>query len=129
MQLIEFRCGRLDGLNEYTRANRSNAMAGASTKKKNQKVVMLGLLQAGLLHYKLRTPVRIVYRWIETTKRRDKDNIAFAKKFIQDTLVKFGLLCNDGWGEIESYTDYFEIGVESGVIVTIYEEGDRNGED
>ena len=104
-------------------------MAGANTKKRNQKVVMLGLLQAGLLHYKLRTPVRIVYRWIEVTKRRDKDNIAFAKKFIQDTLVKFGLLCNDGWGEIESYTDYFEIGVESGVIVTIYEEGDRNGED
>lgn len=127
--MIEFRCGRLDGLNEYTRANRSNAMMGANAKKRNQKIVMLGLLKAGLLNYKLRTPVRIVYRWVETTKRRDKDNIAFAKKFIQDTLVKFGLLGNDGWGEIESYTDYFEIGEESGVIVTIYEEGDRNGED
>ena len=33
-------------------------------------------------------PVVIRYLWIEPSRRRDKDNIAFAKKFIQDAWSK-----------------------------------------
>ena len=42
-------------------------------------------------------------------RRRDKDNIAFAKKFIQDALVKEKVLKNDGWAQIESWTDAFAV--------------------
>ena len=43
------------------------------------------------------------------TERRDKDNIAFAKKFIQDALVKEKVLENDGWAQIDSWTDAFAV--------------------
>ena len=49
------------------------------------------------------------YLWVEKNKRRDKDNIAFAKKFIQDALVKEKVLENDGWAQIESWTDAFTV--------------------
>lgn len=58
---------------------------------------------------RLSKPVKIKYLWIEKDRRRDKDNIAFAKKFIQDALVKEKVLENDGWAQIESWTDDFAI--------------------
>ena len=33
-------CGRLDGLNEYTKANRSNCYKGSKMKTKNEAVVI-----------------------------------------------------------------------------------------
>jgi Holliday junction resolvase RusA-like endonuclease len=49
------------------------------------------------------------YTWYEPNRKRDKDNIAFAKKFCQDALVKSGTLANDGWAEIDGFTDTFEV--------------------
>ena len=37
------------------------------------------------------------------------DRIAFAKKFIQDSLVKEKVIQNDGWKEIDSWTDAFAV--------------------
>ena len=54
-------------------------------------------------------PVYIAYTWIEPNRCRDKDNIAFAKKFIQDALVRNGVLKNDGWKEIDGFGDSFEV--------------------
>jgi Holliday junction resolvase RusA-like endonuclease len=35
--------------------------------------------------------------------------VAFAKKFIQDSLVRAGVLKDDGWREIESFEDVFKV--------------------
>ena len=72
----------------------------------------------------------IHYLWIEPSRRRDKDNVAFAKKFIQDALVEGGVLRNDGWAEIEHFTDDFAVDPKNPrVEVTIeeYEGGKHSG--
>jgi len=52
-------------------------------------------------------PVSIEYTWYEPNMKRDKDNVAFAKKFIQDSLVSAGVIKNDGWKEIDGFSDRF----------------------
>lgn len=54
-------------------------------------------------------PVIMRYTWIEPNRRRDKDNIAFAKKFIQDALIRAGVLANDGWAQIKGFSDDFVV--------------------
>ncbi|WP_049917244.1 hypothetical protein [uncultured Megasphaera sp.] len=51
----------------------------------------------------------IKFHWVEKNKRRDKDNIAFAKKFILDALQEMGILQNDGWSEILGFSDTFDV--------------------
>jgi len=64
--------------------------------------------------------VKIHFTWIEPNMKRDKDNSAFAKKFILDALVKKGILPNDGWENVEGFTDSFEIDKSNpGVIVEV----------
>lgn len=58
---------------------------------------------------KITKPVTIRFRWIEKNSRRDMDNIAFAKKFILDALVKKGVLPDDGWKWVKGFRDEFEI--------------------
>ena len=68
----------------------------------------------------------IHYTWVEPNRRRDKDNIAFAKKFVQDSLVRMGVLENDGWKQIEYFTDSFAVDPENPrveVIIEDYEGG------
>jgi len=55
----------------------------------------------------IKSPVAIEYHWVEPNKRRDLDNIAFAKKFINDALVKIGILKGDGWRDIVALKDTF----------------------
>lgn len=53
--------------------------------------------------------MRILFRWYEPNKKRDLDNICSAKKFIQDALVKMGVLQGDGWRHIIGFSDEFYI--------------------
>ena len=53
--------------------------------------------------------VYLRFNWIEPNKRRDKDNIASAKKFIIDALVKSGILENDGWKNVIGFSDRFSV--------------------
>lgn len=55
------------------------------------------------------TPIRLIFSWYEQNKRRDKDNIAFAKKFILDAMVNAGVIPNDGWGYVDGFEDKFYI--------------------
>ena len=91
--------GRLDGLNEYTKANRSNKYKGNKTKQDNEFLVSLHIRQAKLKRVD-KYPVTLKITWYEENKRRDIDNITFATKFIQDALVKCGVLENDGQKQI-----------------------------
>lgn len=112
--------GSLPGLNEYTDANRGNRYGGSKFKKHTEAVIIT--LAKNQLKAKIKPPVFITYTWIEPNRKRDKDNIAFAKKFIQDALVKAGKLDNDGWDYIEGFKDNFMLNNKSpGVIVLIEE--------
>lgn len=52
---------------------------------------------------------RIHFLWIEKDKRRDLDNIAFAKKFILDALVGANVLKGDGWSCVKGFKDSFSV--------------------
>jgi Holliday junction resolvase RusA-like endonuclease len=115
--------GTLPGLNEYTRANRSDPRAGNKMKQKEQEMIEWNIISQ--LKGKLKPPIKISYLWIEQAKRRDLDNIAFAQKFVQDALVKLGSIPDDGWGYIQGFTHDFAVDRKNPrVEITIYEKGE-----
>lgn len=90
--------GKLDGLNEYIRACRANRYKGAEMVKKNERLVMAYILQAinfGEVYEVKNYPIKLNIDWYESDNRRDIDNITFATKFIQDSLVRTGILEDD----------------------------------
>ena len=102
--------GLLPGLNEYIDAERAvKGKYKAAAMKKQAENVIGYMVKTQLRGVHFVRPVIIHYRWIEPNRRRDKDNIAFAKKFIQDSLVHTGVLVNDGWNQIEGFTDDFAV--------------------
>lgn len=104
--------GRLSGLNEYTKACRNNKYAGANLKKVNEIKVTAAIYEY-CKNRKIEKPVSIIYRWYEQNRKRDLDNIAFGKKFVQDALVKNGVLQGDGWKDIVGFSDEFYIDKEN----------------
>lgn len=97
--------GRLPGLNDYTRCCRGNKYNGNKIKQDAQTLVGIALRAARLRA--VRAPVRMVFRWIEPDGRRDLDNVAFAKKFIFDALVKTGILPDDSRKWVLGFRDEF----------------------
>ena len=90
--------GKLDGLNEYINACRANRYKGAEMKKKNERLVMAYILQAvnfGEIYEVKNYPIKLNINWYEPNSRRDVDNVTFATKFIQDSLVRTGILEDD----------------------------------
>lgn len=87
--------GRLDGLNTYTAANRTNPNKGGRMKRSNEETVIWAIRQQ-LRGVHINSPVLIYYRFYEKDNRRDGDNIlSCATKFIQDSLVKTRVLNED----------------------------------
>jgi hypothetical protein len=95
----------LPALNEYINANRSNKYSGAKIKKDIERHICLCIKSQGITTPKI--PVYIVYTWRCKDRRKDKDNVAFAKKFILDSLVTCNVLPNDNWDCIQGWTDCF----------------------
>lgn len=54
-------------------------------------------------------PLLFTFKWYEKTKRRDKDNICSAVKLIFDGMQQAGVLKNDGWKQIENWTNEFYV--------------------
>lgn len=98
---------KLPGLNEVISANRTSKYAGAKLKKDAEEQIAWRIKAAGLKP--MDGPVRIHYAWYEPDKRRDWDNVASAKKFIQDALVQAGILPGDGQKYVIGFTDAFAI--------------------
>ena len=88
--------GRLCSLNEYIKAERSNRYKGAKIKRDNEKIIAAAIKQQ-LFGVKIDNAVHMDYLWVVPDKRTDRDNIVFARKFIQDSLVQCGVLKDDGW--------------------------------
>lgn len=85
---------RLNSLNDYTKACRKNAYAGATMKKQNERVVMYYIRKNHLKKIE-NYPIKARILWFEKNKRRDIDNITFATKFILDALVKMKIIEDD----------------------------------
>lgn len=112
--------GRLDGLNEYTKACRSGSwQAGARMKKRNEDKVCKAIRDAHLVP--MNPPVSLTVIWVNENRRRDKDNTRFAVKFIQDALVGEGIIPNDKWDTVTPY-DGYEIDKDNPRVVVIIQE-------
>ena len=98
--------GKLPSLNEYTKACRGNKYTGAKMKKEAEELIGWHI-KAQLKEIHFDAPVRMAFRWYEPNKKRDLDNIAFAKKFILDALVQNGIIKTDGWKGVTGFTDEF----------------------
>ena len=109
---------KLPSLNEYINICRANKFKSAKWKQDLEEDI--GWWLTSLPQFK--NPVWIHFHWIEENMKRDKDNIASAKKYILDALVKFGKLKNDSWKYIAGFDDTFEIGKKAKVILYIDEE-------
>lgn len=100
--------GNLPNLNDYTKANRSNKFAGAEMKKKVERIITYYIKQQ-LKDVSIKGKARLAFRWYEPNKRRDLDNICFAKKFILDALVNNKIIIADSWKGVVGFTDEFFI--------------------
>lgn len=117
--------GTLPGLNEYINAERSDKHKAAALKRSTEQLIAY-MAVSQLRETSFTLPVTMSYRWVEPNRRRDKDNIAFAKKFVQDALVSCGYLPDDGWRQIEHFTDDFQVDAKNPrVEVVITELQDR----
>ena len=95
--------GKLDGLNEYTNANRTNRYKGSKMKNHNEQIIFQAIRQTKLQKID-KYPIHLKITWYEPNKRRDIDNITFATKFILDSLVKMGIIEDDGQKFVDKIT-------------------------
>ena len=61
------------------------------------------------------------FEWHERTKKRDADNIASAKKFILDALVKNGVLEDDSRKYVKGFYDVIVDDKSDFVVVELVE--------
>lgn len=113
--------GRLPSLNEYTATSRGNKYASAKMKSDAEQKILGCLLETS--KGKAEPPYFLTFTWYEDSKRRDKDNVCFAKKFILDALQKGGYIENDSNKYIKGFRDLFVYEKTQGVRVEI--EGGR----
>lgn len=108
---------KLPSLNDYIKACRANAYAGAEMKKKVESDITPFLARLPAFY----NPVFLTFNWVESNLKRDADNIAFAKKFILDSLVKAGKLKDDSRRYVKGFKDNFYSATGTKVIVKIEE--------
>lgn len=109
---------RMAGLNEYTRKERGNKFQGAAMKRRETERAAWSAIAAHVPHFA--KPVSVAIEWHEPNRRRDLDNVAFAKKFILDGLVQAGVLANDDPSHVVALSDTFHVDREHPrIVVTI----------
>ena len=114
--------GRLCGMNEFIKADRSSPYEGARMKREAETLIRYTIRQQ--LHgLHITKPVALRYAFYEPNRMRDLDNISgFAHKVIQDSLVKEKVLKDDGWNEIVGMEDTFYVDKKAPRIVVHIEE-------
>lgn len=99
--------GELVDLNKYINAERTNKFLAAKIKKQETDVCYLATRKYKKLNPEKRYKAN--FAWFTKDKRKDPDNIAFAKKFVFDGCVKSGFLRKDGWSQIAGFSDTFQV--------------------
>ena len=113
-----FISGPLPGLNDHEKAARGSKYAASTLKSRWTCEAEYCATKAKLAGLMLEN-VFIRFLWVENGKRRDPDNIVFAKKYILDGLVRARVIPGDGWKHISGFTDTWEVGQKPGVHVQI----------
>lgn len=98
--------GELTDLNTYIDAERTHRQSGAKIKAKNTDMC---LWQIKGIKDKLEGRQHIIFKWYLPNRKKDPDNISFAKKYILDAIVKAGIMVNDGWSQVAGFEDMFEV--------------------
>lgn len=96
----------LPTLNEYIRAERGNRYAAATLKRKASEAVAVA---AGATRVRFTGAVELELHYYAPNKRTDKDNVAFAKKYVLDGMQEAGMIANDGWDDITAWTEHFHV--------------------
>ncbi len=120
---------RLPSLNDYIDACRTSGTRnyyrnkhwnkGNDMKQKVQADIMPYLKKLGVFN----NGIRVEFTWIEPDRRRDLDNVCFAKKFILDAMVKGGVIPNDNARYVKGFIDKFGYSKgEPKVIVEVLED-------
>lgn len=109
--------GSLDDLNTYTEANRRNRYLGAKMKRSNQNLCTWQIIEQAKYAY---DRCFIVFHWYVKNRRKDPDNIVFAKKFILDALVESCVLENDGWNQVAGFIDILHVSKNERIEIDIY---------
>lgn len=99
--------GSLTDLNTYTNAERTNRYKGAKIKKQNTYKAAAAFMPVRT--QKPTLPIKLHIDWFCQNRRKDMDNISFAKKFILDGMQEAGYLDNDGWREVAGWTENFYV--------------------
>lgn len=114
--------GKLPGFIDYVRAVKTSPQAEEKLASKASEIITW---QLGRL-FKIKTPCFIQFQWIEKTTRRNKESVAFAKKYIIDALQKSEKL-SGGTNSLTGFSDTFTYDTRRyGVKLTIWEAGDKN---
>ena len=109
---------KLPSLNEYVNVCRRNPFEASRFKRETEDSIMYFTNRLPVFKH----PVFIHFHWMEKSRKRDLDNVAFAKKFILDALVRSGKLPDDNQKYVIGFMDTFETGKEDKVTITIKEE-------
>lgn len=108
---------KLPSLNEYINICRTNPFKASKFKKGLEEDI--GIFISSLPRFE--HPIKIHFHWVEGSKRRDLDNVCYAKKHILDAMVKAGKLKDDNRKCVTGFVDTFEYGKETKVILEIEE--------
>ena len=106
---------KFPSLNDYVDVCRSDRYKAARLKKDIQRDISYFVKR--LPRYDC--PVKIHFHWIEGNKKRDYDNIAFAKKFMLDAMVQYGILKDDNRKCVVAFTDTFEHSDKFSVMIEV----------
>lgn len=97
--------GELTALNEFVNAERRNRYIAAKIKRDETGYCQDAAEKSDLKLQETDFPCALIITWYVKNKRKDADNIAFAKKFILDGLVEAGVLPNDNRKYVQGFTD------------------------
>lgn len=95
--------GKLPSANDYIKLCRGNRYGGNKMVSDTEKYIALFIKKIPHID----RPVILHFKWYEKNRKRDVDNVAFAKKFIIDTLVKTKKLTDDSSKYVIGFTDRF----------------------
>lgn len=97
--------GRMPSLNDYIDAERANKFKAAAIKRDCTSLAAWAAKAARMPRFT--RPVTVRFTWVEGNRRRDIDNVAFAKKFVLDGLVQAGVIGNDTPQYVTGFEDRF----------------------
>ena len=98
----------MPNLNDYTKACRTNKFAGSKMKKEAEQFIGYEIKRQ-LKGQSILGTAELKFRWYEPNRKRDLDNVCFAKKFILDALVSNKVIESDGWQGVRGFTDEFYV--------------------